>query len=397
MIYLKIKGMHCNHCYETIKKVLLKNKNISDVSFKRNIAKITYSGELDKNKIIKDINNKGYFTKESYFKENIDYKEYFIIGLIIILIFLTLYKILGFNIFNFIPTIDSSITYGMLFVIGLLTSIHCVSMCGAINLLVTKKGSPILYNVGRVLSYSLIGGFVGLIGNVISINQTISGIIIIILSILMLLMSLNMIRNKRTFKIKGINNPFLIGLLNGFMPCGPLSSMQLYALSTGSFIKGALSMFLFGLGTMPLMLISCYAFNKVKGKYQLIINKVSTILILLLSLTMFSRGLAYLNININFNEYDITSKIKGNYQVVKFDLDYDNYSNFIVTKGKKVKLIINVDKNKLTGCNNEIIIFGQKKKLKVGKNVITFTPKKVGEYTYTCWMGMIKNKIKVVE
>lgn len=47
-----------------------------------------------------------------------------------------LHKLFGFNIFNAIPTIDSNITYGMLFLIGVLTSIHCISMCGAINLLV---------------------------------------------------------------------------------------------------------------------------------------------------------------------------------------------------------------------------------------------------------------------
>jgi len=43
------------------------------------------------------------------------------------------------------------------------------------------------------------------------------------------------------------------GLLNGFMPCGPLQAMQLYALGTGSFIAGATSMFMFSLGTVPLM------------------------------------------------------------------------------------------------------------------------------------------------
>ena len=43
-------------------------------------------------------------------------------------------KLFGYNIFNIIPSIDANMTYGMLFITGLLTSIHCISMCGAINL-----------------------------------------------------------------------------------------------------------------------------------------------------------------------------------------------------------------------------------------------------------------------
>ena len=100
----------------------------------------------------------------------------------------------GFNVFNAIPTIDSNITYGMLFITGLLTSIHCISMCGAINLMAVVNTSskrnlkrPILYNLGRLISYTFIGGLVGLVGSVISISNTISGIIIIIASILMFL------------------------------------------------------------------------------------------------------------------------------------------------------------------------------------------------------------------
>ena len=75
-------------------------------------------------------------------------------------------KLFGYNIFNVIPNIDSSITYGMLFITGLLTSIHCISMCGAINLMAiidTKNKNykrPILYNLGRVISYTIIGGIV---------------------------------------------------------------------------------------------------------------------------------------------------------------------------------------------------------------------------------------------
>lgn len=422
-IYIKIDGMHCTHCENTIRTSLLKISNISSVEFDGFIACVDYIGDLNKEEIKKTIIDKGYITKDEYIsedikklKDNIKLKEFLLISLTIILIVILIYKIFGFNVFNAIPTIDSNITYGMLFITGLLTSIHCISMCGAINLMAVLDTSikrnlkrPILYNLGRLISYTLIGGIVGLLGSVFQVNNTISGIIIIIASILMFLMSLNMLgilkfKRFNFFKYKTKSrNPFIIGILNGLMPCGPLQAMQVYALTTGSFIKGALSMFLFGLGTVPLMLFTGVILNMVKGKGKIIINKIASILILLLSIVMLNRGLLSLNIDVLkiFNNYDnfTASTLKDDYQVVEFDLSYDDYEDIILQKNIPVKMIINVDRKYLTGCNNELIIekFGIKQELKVGQNIIEFTPTEEETIIYTCWMNMIKNTIKVID
>ena len=62
-------------------------------------------------------------------------------------------------------------------------------------------------------------------------------------------------------------------------------------------------------------------------------------------------------------------------------------------------MIIHADPRYLNGCNNEVVLkdFNINKKLEVGDNVIEFTPTRVGTYTYTCHMNMIKNTIKVVD
>lgn len=422
-IYIKIDDMHCSHCEVTIRNTLLEIKNIESVEFDGNIACIKYKGKLDKNKIINVILDQGYITKDEYISEdirqlksNIKLKEFIIITFFILIIIWSINKFFGFNVFNAIPTIDSNITYGMLFITGLLTSIHCISMCGAINLMAvinsdSKRNlkNPILYNTGRVLSYTIIGGIVGFIGSVVSINNTISGLIILIASVLMFLMALDMLGIVKLKKIKFCSlksrkhNAFVIGLLNGFMPCGPLQAMQVYALSTGSFINGALSMFLFGMGTVPLMLGTGIILNLVKGKGKIIINKIASVLILLLSIVMLNRALLTLNIDIfkSFNNYDsfTAAKIENGIQVIEFDLSYDNYQDIILQKDIPVKMIIHVDKENLTGCNNEIIIneFNIKQELKEGDNIIEFTPKEVATITYTCWMNMIKNTIKVID
>lgn len=422
LIYAKIDGITCEGCRNRIINKLEKINNIDNVIIEKNIATINYKKRLDKQRIINTINSLGYFTKDSYISNNkeellsnISIKE-FIAILILIIAFVAIIN----HYFNFsaIPVIDNSITYGMLFITGLFTSIHCISMCGAINLLGTfntdnkiniKK--PLFYNLGRVISYTLIGGISGMLGNIISFNDIINGIIIIAAAVLMFLISLSMLGIVQ-FRIPRINllknknktkNSFLLGLVNGFMPCGPLQAMQVYALSTASFFKGALSMFLFSIGTVPLMLCFGIFFNLFKGKGKIILNKIASILVLFLSVMMLERGLNTLGINTSFkpNNYNGYTKavVYDNYQKVNINLDYNDYKDILVQKGTKVKLIINVDKRHLTGCNNEIVIkeFNINKKLKVGKNVIEFTPKKRGVFTMNCWMNMIKNNIKVVD
>ena len=438
--YVRIEGIHCRHCIDTITKELLKNSKIKSVKIKNNIATIDYEGILTNKEIIKTIKDIDYFTKEEYIfdtKDRVDskinLKEFILIFISIILLGLGINKLFGYNIFNVIPSIDTNITYGMLFVTGLLTSIHCVSMCGAINLIAVvnkdenlKKKTltnSVLYNLGRVISYTLLGGVVGLIGSVFKVNDTISGLIIFLAASIMLLMALNMLGvtdfrlpSKNIFKLKRnksdklktktnkkvVKNAFVIGLLNGFMPCGPLQAMQVYALSTGSFLKGALSSALFSLGTVPLMLGVGIFYNLVKGQGKIIINKIASVLIFVLALVMLNRGLLALNIDVTkaFNSdknYQV-ARVEAGIQVIEFDLSYNSYQDIKVKKDVPVRIIINVSEKYLTGCNNEIIIpdFNVAKKLEVGQNVIEFTPTKTGTFTYTCWMQMLKNNIKVV-
>ena len=422
--YVKIEGIHCNHCIDLITNGLLKNKNIKEVKIKNNIAYIKYEKKLNNKELIKTINELDYITREEYISDNlkaidnkIRLKEFILIILVIIIIWLLINKIFGFNIFNVIPNIDSKITYGMLFVTGLLTSIHCISMCGAINLIAIIDSNnknykrPILYNLGRVISYTVIGGLVGLIGSIFTLSNISNGIIIIIASLLMLFMALNMLgvisfkiplTSRLKIKTKS-RNSFVIGLLNGLMPCGPLQAMQIYALSSGSFIKGALSMFLFSLGTVPLMLSVGLVYNLVKGKGKIIVNKIASVLIFILSIVMLNRGLLTLGVDLSksFNNYDQFTKteLKDNYQEIKFNLEYNDYEDIIVQKDIPVRMIIHVDKKYLTGCNSKVELkdFNIEKELVEGDNIIEFTPTKEGTYTYTCWMDMIKNNIRVID
>lgn len=417
--------MTCNHCKIKITEALKKVENVKNINFDGHIAEIEYNGEIDKQKIINEIIKIDYYTNSKIIsdnkrtlKENVSIGEFFKIISVFLLLSFVLNKFFKFNIFNAIPVINSDVTYAMLFVIGLITSIHCVSMCGAINLIASTSDiknfkKPILYNLGRLTSYTIIGGIVGRIGSTFKVNIYFQGIIIIIASIVMLLISLHMmgminfslrIKPLKVFNNLKTKNSFILGLSNGLMPCGPLQAMQVYALSTGSFVYGALSMFIFCLGTIPLMLFMGMISNFLNNKNRKILNKMSTVLILLLSIVMLNRGLLSMGVDIsnifkpNYDNY-LKSKITEDYQIVEFDLKYDGYEDIVVQKGIPVKMIINVTKNTLTGCNNGIKIngFNITKDLRFGKNIIEFTPNETKTFTYTCWMGMLKNNIIVVD
>lgn len=202
-------------------------------------------------------------------------------------------------------------------------------------------------------------------------------------------------------KSKKGKSSFYIGLVNGLMPCGPLQSMQLYALSTGSFFGGAISMFLFSLGTVPLMFGFGTIASKLNKKFAEKMLTISAFIILILGIGMLNNGLNLSGLQINFGgtSYENMAEITNDYQTIETTIDYGSYETITVKKGIKVKWIINVPKEKLNGCNNEIIIpkYDIDIKLKEGENVIEFTPNEKGTIDYTCWMGMIKSTITVID
>lgn len=439
-LYARIDGICCENCIGIITHALMELNGVDHVDITGNIAEITGPCLPDESLIVEAVRRAGYETSEAAIStrrkdvtSHIRWYEFAGIAAGIVLFALLVKQIFGYNIFNAIPVIDDTMTYGMLFVTGLLTGIHCMGMCGAIGLVAsTEMGGerslkrPLLYNAGRVLSYTVIGAAVGALGSVLSISPAVRAGIILVAAALMLVMALSMlglfrIRLPRIFSPKvgklgklGTGS-FVVGLANGLMPCGPLQAMQLYALSTGSALSGALSMCLFALGTVPLMLASGAIINLSRGRAKRIISKIASVLILVLALTMMNRGLLALGVDItalfnreggktapsgvDWGEGVTPAVIHGSTQVVTLELDYDSYGDMVVQVGIPVTVILHADEGRITGCNNEVMCpeFGFDVPLQPGDNIITFTPEAVGTYVYTCWMSMIHNRIIVVD
>lgn len=167
------------------------------------------------------------------------------------------------------------------FLMGLLGSLHCAVMCGPLMLsLPIQKTSYLksafqllLYQFGRVLVYTLMGVLVGWVGSSFTIfanQQTLSLIIGIVLVVFVMLQfsgfyskSLNNIQYQMVAPISKMMGKlfglplwgFFAGLLNGLIPCGMVYLALATALNSATIQGGATFMFLFGLGTTPLMLM----------------------------------------------------------------------------------------------------------------------------------------------
>jgi uncharacterized protein len=436
---ISIEGMTCSGCENRIENGLKKIEGVESVkaSTVDSAAEVVYDpSRTGTDKFRETVEKLGYKIKDDKASEK--KKAIFgmtqVLGFAIILVagFIILQNTMGLN---FLPQITQNMSLGILFVVGLITSLHCIAMCGGINLsqCVNEKAETapgkfsgvmpsLLYNAGRVVSYTVIGGIIGAVGSAFSFSPMAKGAIAIFAGIFMVIMGLNMLKafgflqklnirlpkfvTDRFNKIAAGGNkygPFVVGLLNGLMPCGPLQAMQIYALGTGSFINGALSMFFFSLGTVPLLFTFGAASTFLSKKLTKVVFKFSGVLVILLGFFMLNNGFSLTGKNIlpvkSGVSVDSTTTVSNNVQTITTEVLPNSFAPIRVVKGFPVRWVLHVKPENLNGCNNAIVVpgLGIQKKLEPGDNVIEFTPTETGVIPYSCWMGMIRSQIEVID
>lgn len=491
---LRIGGMSCINCQNKIEYKLRNTAGIQEaaVSYYTGFADITYDSDVIAQKDIQAI------------IEKLDYEVLPETGgtetdmgrcVSLLVIIVSLYVLLQrFGILNLlVPSqlADTKMGYGMLFIVGLLTSVHCIAMCGGINISQciphgeNESGGRLaafrpafLYNLGRVVSYTVIGFLLGLAGMLIGggagmgLPALFQGILKIAAGILMVLMGVNMLgifpwlrrfqlRMPRFLDVKvgrkkaNSGQPFIVGLLNGLMPCGPLQSMQIVALASGNPFAGALAMLLFSLGTVPLMLGFGSLVSALGKKFSQMVMNVGAVLVTVLGLAMLSQGgslsglllpnrllalvlmlciigvaasipfdrrlykavsmiaviavmacggIAWNHFNgaAGLNEADAEAgkiEITDGVQVINSTLASGRYPNITVQAGIPVKWVIDAPAGTINGCNYKMLLeeYDIEYTFSEGENIIEFTPGEPGTVQYTCWMGMIHGNIFVID
>ncbi|MDR1943312.1 MAG: sulfite exporter TauE/SafE family protein [Synergistaceae bacterium] len=438
---VSVNGMTCVSCKKRIEKRLKAMAGVeeADVNYVHGTAKVKYDGSIvDLDRIAGAIEELDYTVERRGGlggRPESRRERDNLMGVLLIIFALFLFLNHGgggilARIFNFFPQAEKGMGYGALFAVGLLTSVHCVAMCGGINIsqcLGQCKGESLkpsfLYNSGRVISYTAVGGIVGAIGSVISFSGAAKGIVQIAAGVFMVIMGINMLGMFKSlrglaprmpeFLTKKIESsrdgkgPLYVGLLNGLMPCGPLQAMQLYALYTGNPFKGALSMFFFSLGTVPLM-FGLGAFSSMMGKkFTSRALKYGAGLIIVMGVVMFNNGVSLSGIGspqLGGSQASALSAApvasgSGAVQEITTPLPRFGYPSITVKAGVPVKWNLKAERGTINGCNNTVVIpsFGIEKRLQTGDNIIEFTPLKSGRYRYSCWMGMIRGMITVVD
>ena len=205
------------------------------------------------------------------------------------------------------------------FILGLLGSFHCIGMCGPIAFALPLDRSSkskmlfqtFLYHLGRLITYSLIGILFGLIGRGLFLSgfqQRLSILmgVIMIASVTIPIKVFNRFQiTKPLYKIigqlkqqlglylnkKSNKSIFLIGFFNGFLPCGLVYMALIGAIATSNTFLGASYMFLFGMGTIPMMTLAVYAGNVLKVSLRNKIQKAIPIFVIIIGLLFILRGL----------------------------------------------------------------------------------------------------------
>jgi sulfite exporter TauE/SafE len=180
-----------------------------------------------------------------------------------------------------------AVTYGTVFLVGVVASLStCMAVVGGIVLSMSatfakdgeKLKPQLLFHVGRIVSFFILGGVIGAIGSTFTLSILANFILSALVGLVMLVLGINLLDvfavtkkwqlampkviTKYTQGVTKINHtltPLLIGTATFFLPCGFTQSMQLYTLSTGSFLEGGLTMLVFALGTLPVLAIISFS------------------------------------------------------------------------------------------------------------------------------------------
>lgn len=205
------------------------------------------------------------------------------------------------------------------FTIGLLGSLHCVGMCGPIALALPQDQQNrwlavwkvLLYNFGRATTYIFLGAAIGLVSQGLFLAQLQKSVSIVlgILLIIIALFSINVesrllkanavsrfyfFLKQQLARFMGSNRSlsfFKIGLLNGFLPCGLVYMAIVGALSVGGFANSILFMLLFGLGTMPLMLATALAGQRMSLTFRNLLKRAYPVFLVGFGALLIVRGL----------------------------------------------------------------------------------------------------------
>jgi len=321
-----VSGTHCAACAVLIEQILAEQAHIGSAKVSLSNRQVVVTGEFAGSpeeiaaELTKLVQSHGYIIGVEKSAHQAGWGDFVYaapIALVIIAAFLVLQRA---GLTSLIT--GSNVSYGTAFLIGLIASVSsCLAIVGGLVLSLSassaKEGGTwrtiALFHAGRLGGFFVLGGAVGLLGNSLHLGLTANIVLGVIVALVMLVLGVNLLdvfHFTKRFQLtlpaafsrhiaRGAKRhdhllaPVLIGIGTFFLPCGFTQSMQLYALSTGSFMTGASIMLVFALGTLPMLaLLSFGSLNIAHKSWKGIFFKTAGIIVIALALLNLANALA---------------------------------------------------------------------------------------------------------
>lgn len=313
-----VSGMHCQAC------VIMTESELKDVPYVRNAKSSLKSHSVEvtgdfggrtpeqiAEELTKVLISRGYslsVEKKVKTANWADFKIAVPIALSFAVLFVLIQKL---GLVNLVTT--SKVSYGTVFVIGIIASLStCMAVVGGLVLSMSatfaKEGDKVkpqlLFHAGRIVSFFILGGVIGVIGSAFELNTSANFILSLIIGLVMLILGVNLLDifhfakrfqigmpkfiSAHALGVSKLNHtltPLLVGVATFFLPCGFTQAMQIYTLSAGSFVKGGLTMLSFALGTLPVLaLVSFSSFSIQNNKKAGIFFKTAGLIVIMFAL-----------------------------------------------------------------------------------------------------------------
>lgn len=445
---LYIKGMHCVACEKILEDELAHIPFVKEVKADRKKGEIEIRyGDREPNTLaIKEMVKKiGYEAFEEKPGQNNNKEEratfmQWLKGIMVVVIILVLFRFFqDSGIVDNINIKGMEASLGISFLVGIVASLSsCLIIVGGVIIAFGEKYKSegkdffslavkpnLIFHFGRLATFFVLGGLLGLLGGQINISGNFISIFTIIIAVVMGWLGLNILGilppisnlglrlpkglTKHWSRLKSSEHkaaPLILGGLSFFLPCGFTQSMQIFALTSGSFWTGGLSLLLFAFGTVPSLLILGISASWSSSRKMIVFQKVAGMLVVLFAFFTLQSGLALKGVVINvISTSDIKQTTSSsdkkiddkNVQIVEMHVMSSGFQPSVIKIKKDIPVKWIVKGDQLSGCTDKIIVPSLEisKALVSGDNIINFTPKTTGTIPFSCWMGMVQGKFIV--
>ncbi len=326
-IEVNVTDMQCGGCETVIEEALIVLDGVQDVSadYPTGSVKVAFDSEKAAQEDIEEtIEASGYHVastepvKPAKPGKKPGWLKFIVALLAVIVLAVVMVSVRKLSHQFSLPDFDSRLSDGMILIIGLVTGLHCIGMCGGFVISYTARdagqGRPsflshLLYGLGKTLSYAMFGAMFGLLGSMISITPFMKGVTNIAAGGFLVLFGLNMLgffkilRHVRIKQPKSLarfasrhqrqsRSPLFIGFFTGFLlGCGPLQAMYVLAAGSSDPLVGAKILTLFGLGTLPALFSFGFLTRWISSQATHRFFQLSGVILIFVGMMMTNKGL----------------------------------------------------------------------------------------------------------